>query len=65
MEEEVVASKKPKRSAKRVSSLRAKGLSEKQAKGVKGGIIVVCSPIQAKLSPTLVEPPDPEFGLKR
>ena len=52
-------------SGKKVQSLKAKSLSEKQAKGVKGGIIVVCSPSQTKVSPTLVAPPDPEFGLKR
>ena len=61
-----MATKRPKRPARRVQSLKTKSLSEKQAKGVKGGIVVVnSSPIQAKFSPALTPPPDDGFGLKR
>jgi hypothetical protein len=52
-----MATKRVKRSTRSVKSLRAKHVTGKQAKSVKGGIIVVCrtSPLQDKTSPLLVK----------
>jgi len=47
-----VTTKKAKRSTRSVKSLKAKSLSGKQAKSVKGGIIVVCNPVYEKWAPT-------------
>jgi len=58
-----MAAKEPRRSSKKVQSLKAKSLTGKKAKGVKGGIIVVCRDLEEKWSPTLTSPS--EFGLKR
>lgn len=47
-----MATKKPKRSTKGVKGLKAKRLTATQAKGVKGGIVVVNSRIQQKCLPS-------------
>jgi hypothetical protein len=63
-----MVAKKGKRSTKSVTSLKAKSLSAKQAKAVKGGIIIVNSRLGSPpnpISPALVQPPDPDFGIKR
>ena len=46
-----MTTKKAKRSARSVKSLKAKGLTGNQAKSVKGGIIVVCNQVSAKVMP--------------
>ena len=51
-----MVTKRRARSTKKVSSLKAKGLTSKQAKGVKGGIIVVCRDESPK--ETLLQKPD-------
>jgi hypothetical protein len=60
--------KKTKRSTKSVKSLKTRGLTAKQAKNVKGGIIIINSRLgdpPGGTSPRLVDPPDPDFGIKR
>jgi hypothetical protein len=47
-----MTTKKAKRSTRSVKSLKAKSLSGKQAKSVKGGIIVVCRPLYDKVMPS-------------
>jgi hypothetical protein len=58
---ENMTTKKVKRSTRSIKSLKAKGLSGKQAKSVEGGIIVVAHPIFEKWTPP--GPPDMPQGL--
>lgn len=63
-----MVAKKTKKSTKSVKSLKTRGLTAKQAKNVKGGIIIVNSRLidaPDTTSPRMVNPPDGDFGIKR
>ncbi len=47
-----MATKRARKSGKKVKNLRAKSLSGKKAKGVKGGIIAVLSPTKGTIEYT-------------